>query len=365
MKIVEVVRRRLEALQVVPHGFQRKGARLRAGRARVDRVRRVSKQHGKAVFRGKVVQLPGVLGVERLCAATAGVPREELKCVGADRERGFAHGVVALCGGEMTSDMQHSLILSVPVFENFLCGADHFLCECGNVFPVVERFRAVVRHHAEQLLLGQLAVSVFENDAALREARGLRPFALLCGRIAEHKHADRRGLRRQAEQRPVRLEVFDDVADVARADAEALRGRTGGVRGDHRVVCREDQVAQLRGRHVARFAAGELEFPVPAVVIRAENQHHFGRGDERLVVAGDGQLVLDRLVGDVEYRIQHHVARGRRAHRGVEDGFPDFGRDLPVLKNAHGFARVEQADGFIHGRRSPLLQFSFSLPQRP
>jgi hypothetical protein len=53
-------------------------------------------------------------------------------------------------------------------------------------------------------------------------------------------------------------------------------------------------------------ARGE-EIIVPALVIRQEEPDQRCFGDERLVVAGDGQFVFDGLVADFEYRIQAWV----------------------------------------------------------
>ena len=51
----------------------------------------------------------------------------------------------------------------------------------------------------------------------------------------------------------------------------------------------------------------------PPLVVGQEEQDERRPGDERLVVAGPGKGILRRLIIHLDDRVQHHVARGRRA----------------------------------------------------
>ena len=143
------------------------------------------------------------------------------------------------------------------------------------------------------------------------------------------------------------LPVLDDVPDVAGADAQALRGHTGGVGGDDRVVGGQDQIAEPGGGHL--FAAGLVELPHPAAVVGQEHQHQGGGGDEGLVVAGFSEFVLQGLVGDVQDGVEHGIPGGGGPHGGGQDGLLGLLGDLPVLVHPHGLPFHQHVDGLIHG----------------
>jgi len=96
VKVVEVARQPLHARQVVKHRFQREIARFRVGRTRVERVGSVRQQLAETVFGGQREKGVDVALVEILGLAAAWVAREELECVGADRQRVAAHAEEAV-----------------------------------------------------------------------------------------------------------------------------------------------------------------------------------------------------------------------------------------------------------------------------
>ena len=102
----------------------------------------------------------------------------ELERIRTDGKCRFAHGVVALRGRKMTTDVQHGLFLGIPVFVDLFCGTHHFLRKIGNIFAVIERLCAVVWHHFEQLFFRKLTIPVLKHDGALCKASCLLSFLL-------------------------------------------------------------------------------------------------------------------------------------------------------------------------------------------
>ena len=102
---------------------------------------------------------------------------------------------------------------------------------------------------------------------------------------------------------------------------ERLRCDDSGLRRDQRVVARQEQVTLLGLPHrfsssLAEFLhAREREVVEPTLVVGQEEPDHRRFGDERLVVARPGQGILRRLIVHLDDRVEHHVARGRRARR--------------------------------------------------
>ena len=118
------------------------------------------------------------------------------------------------------------------------------------------------------------------------------------------------------------------------------------------VVAGHQQVAEAR-RHAVRHA-GQLVAPArgeqvhPLLEVGDEQQHPRRPGDERLVVAGHRQPVLERLVLDLDDRVEHQVARRRRAHRRVQDRALLLVGERRRVVGARRAARVEQPDGLVH-----------------
>ncbi len=176
----------------------------------------------------------------------------------------------------------------------------------------------VVRDRS-QLVRAEASVCVPVHDVLLVPLGDVRPGL----RTAEAQHGDGEGVPRQAEQLGVGLGLLHDVADVARADAERLGRDDGVLRGDEGVAAGEQQVADARGdpvRHAVHLVdPGDREQVHPLLVVGDEEEDPGRAGDERLVVAGDGEPVLEHLVVDLDDGVQHHVAGRGRAHGGMED----------------------------------------------
>ena len=107
MKIVERARRQLESAEIVRHRLlgELAHALLRAGG--VERVRRVGENRTNPLLRREGEKIPHVLFVDRLRRTTAGVAREKLKDVRADRLGGLPHRKIAARARKMTPDSEH------------------------------------------------------------------------------------------------------------------------------------------------------------------------------------------------------------------------------------------------------------------
>ena len=114
--------------------------------------------------------------------------------------------------------------------------------------------------------------------------------------------------------------------------------------GQHEVgEFRRDVVRQA----VHALDAGDVEQVHPLLQVGDEHQHPGRPGDERLVVAGDGEPVLERLIVDLDDRVEHHVARRRCPHRGVEDGLLLVVGERRRRVGARRAARVQQVDRLV------------------
>ena len=90
----------------------------------------------------------------------------------------------------------------------------------------------------------------------------------------------------------------------------------------------------------------------PPLVVGQEEQDERRPGDERLVVARPGKGVLRRLIVHLDDRVEHHVARGRRAQGRLQEQFLILRADRPFLVGADGLAVEQEFDGFVHRLRS-------------
>ncbi len=142
----------------------------------------------------------------------------------------------------------------------------------------------------------------------------------------------------------MRFAIFHNIADVARAYAQALRGDHGVLRGDQRVVHSEQQIARAR---LARRAVRVGKRVVPFLAIGAENERHLRAGDKGLVVASFGQARAQGGIRDVQNRIQLLIARRGRHGGGAQNRRFVLRGNLPFLKGAHGFARVQLTQSFV------------------
>ena len=174
---------------------------------------------------------------------------------------------------------------------------------------------------------------------------------------AEAQHRDRHGVPRQPQKLRDRLAVLEDVADVARADAQRLGGEHGSLRRDQRVGARHQEVPGAGG-HALRHPRhpvdpGDAEEVHPLLPVGEKDEHPGRPGDERLVVAEDGEPVLERLVGDLDDRVQHLVAGRGRAQRRVEHRRLLLAGGRNGVVGARRAARLDELErgvhGFLHG----------------
>ena len=106
---------------------------------------------------------------------------------------------------------------------------------------------------------------------------------------------------------PHGLDVLDDVANVAAADAHRFSGDDGVLRGDAGVGHSQHQIAHAGLAHVLN--ARRMVGVQPAAAVGQEHQYQRRFGDERLVVAQVRQRGFQRRVGDIQNRVQLLVAR--------------------------------------------------------
>ena len=158
-----------------------------------------------------------------------------------------------------------------------------------------------------QLVGGSVAVGVLADDGGLGKAGGLGAALLLFGRAAKHQHTGGHHKIRQVQRVPHGLDVLDDVANVAAADAHRFRGDDGVLRGDAGVGHSQHQIARAGLAHV--LDACRMVGVQPAAAVGQEHQYQRRFGDERLVVAQVRQRGFQRRVGDIQNRVQLLVAR--------------------------------------------------------
>ena len=96
MHVVHLARSCLHALQIVGQHLTRKVAGGRLIGARIQRVRRVRQKRGNAVFGCHLLKRCNIRWVNGLSLATARIPREKLKRIGANPRGVTRHSRVAL-----------------------------------------------------------------------------------------------------------------------------------------------------------------------------------------------------------------------------------------------------------------------------
>lgn len=196
-----------------------------------------------------------------------------------------------------------------------------------------------------QLVGGAVAVGVLADDGGLGKAGRLGAALLLFGRAAKHQHTGGHHKIRQVQRVPHGLDVLDDVANVAAADAHRFSGDGGVLRGDAGVGHSQHQIARAGLAHV--LDARRMVGVQPAAAVGQEHQHQRRPGNERLVVAQVGQRGLQRRVGDVQDRVQLLVARRRCLERRVQDGRPLVRRDGVGGEYPHAFAGGEGGEDSV------------------
>ena len=166
-------------------------------------------------------------------------------------------------------------------------------------------------------------------------------------------------MRRQRQRGAHRFGVFQHIADIAAADAQAFGRRHGVLRGDAGVGHSQQQVA---GAGVARGGARGAVGARPAAAVGQKDQAQRRGGDHRLVVAQVGQLRAQRRVGDVQNRVQLLAACRRRVERGVQNGRALLRRDRLVREHAHRPPRGELVQHFVTDGHGETSLFSVQSP---
>ena len=146
------------------------------------------------------------------------------------------------------------------------------------------------------------------------------------------------------QRRPHGLGVFQHVADVTAANAQAFRRRHGVLRRNAGVGGGQQQVpgAGVPGRG-ARHAVG-LQ---PAAAVRQKDQAERRRRNHGLMVAQIRHPAAQRGVGDVQNGVQLLVARRGRHEGGVHNGAPLLRRDRLVGEHPDTFSRLQLAQYLI------------------
>ena len=112
------------------------------------------------------------------------------------------------------------------------------------------------------------------------------------------------------------LTIFQNIPDIAGADAQAFRRHHGVLGGDDGIGHSQQQVPRPRG---AGSAAGVLVGVVPLLAVGTEDQHQGGLGNKGLVIAGDSQGLLQRLAGDIKDGVKLLVPRGGGLAGGLQN----------------------------------------------
>ncbi len=211
--------------------------------------------------------------------------------------------------------------------------------------------------HLDQLRLAQPAVTVLVDDVFRRKALRLRAGLLLRSGVTKAHQADGKDVTRQVKKLAVDLVILHDVTNVAAPQPQRLRCHHRGLRGDQRIAARQEQIPLTR---VAAFLTQPGAQPIhpargivilPALVIRQEQQHQRGFGNERLIIAGHRQPGLERRILHLNDCVQHLVASGWRAQRCLQNLILHAGADGLIGIIAHRFAPHQQR----HRRISRLV----------
>ena len=140
----------------------------------------------------------------------------------------------------------------------------------------------------------------------------------LAGRRApKHQHGSRNDIFRQAQQGAVLFTVFQNIPNIARANAQALRSRHGVLRRNAGVRHGKQKVA--RAGPARRTAAGLIGVQ-PFLTVCTEDQHHRRLGNKGLMVARFTQGLLQGAVGNIQNGVKLLVARRGRLKGCTQNG---------------------------------------------
>lgn len=110
--------------------------------------------------------------------------------------------------------------------------------------------------------------------------------------------------------------LLHDVSNIAGAQPQAVRCGYRVLSGNRAVGHRQHQIP--RPGETGLTASGGKGV-IPLLTVRAENQHDLRLCDKGLVIAGDGQLVLEALICNIQNGVELLVARGGRRAGGPQN----------------------------------------------
>lgn len=256
--------------------------------------------------------------------------------------------------------MLREVSLFREIFQIFHDTAGHFPGKLGIVLPIAERMNPVIisvsggyifGQHGFQLGCIHFPVAIFMDNMVQGRPDRLATRFLLLGGEAEDKHAAGENVFGKMQKLPLLFVVFHDVADIAGADAQAFRGNHGVLGGNGGIGNCQQQVAYTG---IPGLAAGGPKGIIPLFAVSTEYKNHFSGSNERLIVAGLYQLILDGLVGYVQNGVQLLVAGGGRLAGSLQNQRFFFRGNFPVSEDTDGFAVVQGLDDRVH--KSTLLR---------
>ena len=171
----------------------------------------------------------------------------------------------------------------------------------------------------------------------------------MAGGPADHQHGRRDHLSGQSKLLTHLLAVFQNVADVAAAQSQALGGHHHVLSGNAGIRHRQEKITRA-GR--PGLTARLLIHLGPAGTVRQENQHHRGGGDEGLMVAQVGQPGLALRVRDIQNGIQLLAACGGGLERCLQQLLLHCRGNGLIQKDTHALAVLNALLGGIHGDAS-------------
>lgn len=209
----------------------------------------------------------------------------------------------------------------------------------------------VFGQHGFQLGCIHFPVAIFMDNMVYGSPDRLAARFLLLGGEAEDKHAAGENVFGQIQQLSLGFAVFHNIADVAGADAQAFCG-------NHRVLGGNGGIGNCQQKitctGIPGLAAGGPEGIVPLFAVSTEYKNHFSGGNERLIVAGLYQLILDGLVSYIQNGVQLLVAGGGRLAGSLQNQRFFFRSNFPVSEDTDGFAVMQGLNDRVH--KSTLLR---------
>ena len=226
--------------------------------------------------------------------------------------------------------------------------ARHLDGEAGREFPGVnlladvgcipdEALRLPGLEHSIQRRPVESLVCVSEENRLLREPGRAPLRRRRCLGIAKAEKSNGESVLGEIQQFPVVFILLHDVSDVARSNPQRFRGDHGGLSGDQGIATGQKQISFSRQaklfslRLTIRPHTRCDEDVEPALIICEKEQNQWRFGDERLIVAGYRELVLDRLILNLDDGIEHHVPGGGGTHSGVNNQIYSISINWPIL----------------------------------